>query len=44
MAMPKPADMPVAMLELLAATDPDSLTPRQALEVLYQLKSLADTQ
>nr|WP_238482495.1 DNA mismatch repair protein MutS [Noviherbaspirillum aridicola] len=32
------------VLDLLAATDPDSLTPRQALEVLYRLKSLADAE
>ena len=29
-----------AALEALAATDPDELTPRQALEALYRLKGL----
>ncbi|MDO4907909.1 DNA mismatch repair protein MutS [Neisseria sp.] len=31
---------PDPVLEILAQTDPDSLTPREALEVLYRLKSL----
>jgi DNA mismatch repair protein MutS len=30
-----------AALDALAALDPDELTPRQALEALYRLKSLA---
>jgi len=34
-----PATRPQEALELLAATDPDRLTPREALELLYTLKS-----
>jgi DNA mismatch repair protein MutS len=34
-----PAPQPSAALELLAATDPDRLTPREALELLYELKA-----
>ena len=30
-----------AALEALAALDPDELTPKQALEALYRLKSLS---
>jgi DNA mismatch repair protein MutS len=30
-----------AALEALSAIEPDELTPRQALEALYRLKSLA---
>jgi DNA mismatch repair protein MutS len=33
-----PATPPV--IEALAAIDPDELTPKQALEALYRLKSL----
>jgi DNA mismatch repair protein MutS len=39
---PPPAPHPV--VEALAATDPDSLTPREALEALYRLKALAGEQ
>ncbi|MBE9607390.1 DNA mismatch repair protein MutS [Acetobacteraceae bacterium H6797] len=39
-AEPAPLAEPDAALEALDATDPDALTPRQALEVLYRLKSL----
>ena len=35
------AAAPSAVQEALAALDPDELTPRQALEALYRLKSLA---
>nr|WP_228535083.1 DNA mismatch repair protein MutS [Noviherbaspirillum malthae] len=31
-----------ALLEALAATDPDAMTPREALDALYRLKSLAE--
>ncbi|MCZ8130613.1 MAG: DNA mismatch repair protein MutS [Steroidobacteraceae bacterium] len=31
----------IALLEAVAALDPDTLTPREALEVLYRLKGLA---
>jgi DNA mismatch repair protein MutS len=34
-----PATRPNEALELLAATDPDRLTPREALQLLYELKS-----
>ena len=34
------APAPSASLEALAAIDPDELTPKQALEALYRLKSL----
>ena len=38
---PVPAEPePHPAVEKLAAIDPDSLTPRQALEVLYTLKAL----
>jgi DNA mismatch repair protein MutS len=40
-AMPEEA---AAVLDALAATDPDALSPREALEVLYRLKSLAEKQ
>ena len=33
---------PSPALELLATTMPDTLTPREALEILYQLKALKD--
>ena len=32
---------PSAALEALAGIDPDELTPKQALEALYRLKSLS---
>jgi DNA mismatch repair protein MutS len=35
------AAAPSAALEALTALDPDDLTPKQALEALYRLKSLA---
>jgi DNA mismatch repair protein MutS len=38
---PPPEPAPSPALERLAAVDPDSLTPRQALEALYELKKLA---
>ena len=34
-----PATRPHEALELLAETDPDRLTPREALQLLYDLKS-----
>lgn len=37
---PEEGPEPDLALEALDATDPDALTPRQALEVLYRLKSL----
>jgi len=39
-AEPAPPD---PLHELLAETDPDGLTPRQALDVLYELKARCDT-
>jgi DNA mismatch repair protein MutS len=33
-----------AVIEALATIDPDSLSPRDALDALYRLKSLADQQ
>jgi DNA mismatch repair protein MutS len=41
---PAPAEEPVehAALELLRATDPDALTPREALELLYRLRQKLD--
>ncbi|MGB5012364.1 MAG: DNA mismatch repair protein MutS, partial [Candidatus Dechloromonas phosphoritropha] len=39
---PEPAEPePDPALERLATIDPDSLTPRQALDALYELKKLA---
>ena len=38
---PSPQAEHLAFLDLLHAVDPDSLTPRQALDTLYQLKSLS---
>ncbi len=38
-----PESGPDALRERLAALDPDQLTPKEALEVLYQLKALGDT-
>jgi DNA mismatch repair protein MutS len=40
-AAPAPAP-PNPALEALQAIDPDTLTPRQALEALYRLRGLAD--
>jgi DNA mismatch repair protein MutS len=40
-ARPAPAK-PSAVEEALAAIHPDALTPREALELLYQLKGLLD--
>ena len=34
-----PPTRPNEALELLAETDPDRLTPREALQLLYELKS-----
>jgi len=39
---PEPAPVNTALLDALEETDPDELTPRQALETLYRLKSLLD--
>ena len=39
MAPPEPETHPA--IERLAAIDPDELTPKQALEALYELKRLA---
>ena len=38
---PAAADNASELLEALAAIDPDSLTPREALEQLYKLKRLS---
>lgn len=38
----EPDNAATEMMEALATIDPDSLTPRQALEALYQLKRLVD--
>ncbi len=38
-AVPEPPADPLA--EALGSIDPDALTPREALEALYRLKSLA---
>lgn len=40
-AAPPQEEAPNALLEALAAIDPDALSPRDALEQLYQLKRLA---
>jgi DNA mismatch repair protein MutS len=40
-AAPAPATAPSAALALLDGIDPDALTPREALERLYELKRLA---
>ncbi|MEW6676537.1 MAG: DNA mismatch repair protein MutS [Pseudomonadota bacterium] len=40
-SLPEPAPSPVE--ERLAALSPDSLSPREALDLLYELKTLADT-
>ena len=42
-AAPEPEDLPEAehpMATLLADIDPDALSPREALELLYKLKKL----
>ena len=41
-AEPEPARAPSRLEAALQAVDPDALTPREALETLYRLKSLAD--
>jgi len=41
-AAPAPADKPDPLREALEALDPDSLSPREALARLYELKSLHD--
>jgi len=41
-ARPAPARKRDALREALAALSPDELTPREALDLLYRLKSLAD--
>ena len=44
-APPEEADAPVAehpVVQQLAAVNPDELTPRQALDVLYRLKAAAE--
>lgn len=38
---PEPSAMAHPVLNELLAVDPDSLTPRQALDILYQLKTMA---
>ncbi|WP_036169104.1 DNA mismatch repair protein MutS [Massilia sp. 9096] len=40
---PEPAFVPAPALALLDTIDPDALTPREALERLYELKRLAST-
>jgi len=40
-AEPTPAPVPDELLQVLGETDPDSLTPREALDLLYRLKRLA---
>ena len=41
-AEPEPPRAPSKLEAALQAVDPDALTPREALETLYRLKSLAD--
>jgi DNA mismatch repair protein MutS len=41
-APPRPQPPPSAVEAALARVDPDRLTPREALEALYRLKSLGD--
>jgi DNA mismatch repair protein MutS len=42
-ARPKPARQEVSAIEgTLAALDPDALTPREALQLVYRLKALAN--
>jgi len=38
-----PVDLAHSVLKRLQAVDPDRMTPRQALEWLYQLKALTET-
>ncbi len=40
-ATPKPAAAPDGLLHVLDETDPDSLSPREALDLIYRLKRLA---
>jgi DNA mismatch repair protein MutS len=42
--MPLPESGPDALRERLEAVDPDRLTPRQALDLLYELRALATVQ
>ncbi|HEC06947.1 MAG TPA: DNA mismatch repair protein MutS [Thiolapillus brandeum] len=39
---PEPAPVNTALSDMLEETDPDELTPREALETLYRLKALLD--
>jgi DNA mismatch repair protein MutS len=39
---PAPAAIPSPVLEALAAVEPDELTPRAALELVYRLRALLD--
>jgi len=39
---PEPAPVNTALTDMLKETDPDELTPREALETLYRLKALLD--
>ena len=39
---PETAKAPSELLQALAEADPDALTPREALDMLYRLKRLAD--
>jgi len=43
-AAPAPETAPSPLEERLAALSPDSLSPREALDLLYELKTLADRQ
>jgi DNA mismatch repair protein MutS len=44
-AKPKPARREVSAIEsALAAADPDALTPREALQLVYRLKALLSEQ
>ena len=43
-AEPAPAPTHEALIEALDDTDPDTLTPRQALETLYRLKALREAE
>jgi DNA mismatch repair protein MutS len=37
-----PLEMPNPAVDALRGTDPDGMTPREALELVYRLKKLAD--
>jgi DNA mismatch repair protein MutS len=43
-AVPKPAAEPSALETLLASVSPDTLTPREALDLVYALKAVLDGQ